>query len=60
MTSICDERGEELMYNGVTITKILEQDLGIGGVLGLLWFQVSPLFFIYLLKFEFLEESPGL
>ncbi|CAI4228619.1 unnamed protein product [Auanema sp. JU1783] len=39
MTSICDERGEELIYAGVPITKVLEQDIGIGGVLGLLWFQ---------------------
>lgn len=39
MTSICDERGEELLYAGVPITKVLEQGLGIGGVLSLLWFQ---------------------
>nr|CDJ80457.1 CoA-binding and ATP-citrate lyase succinyl-CoA ligase domain containing protein [Haemonchus contortus] len=39
MTSICDERGEELNYAGVPITKVLEQDIGVGGVLGLLWFQ---------------------
>ncbi|GMR31829.1 hypothetical protein PMAYCL1PPCAC_02024, partial [Pristionchus mayeri] len=39
MTSICDERGEELLYAGVPITRVLEQDLGIGGVLSLLWFQ---------------------
>ncbi|CAI5456268.1 unnamed protein product [Caenorhabditis angaria] len=41
MTSICDERGEELIYGGVPITKVLESELGIGGVLGLLWFQKS-------------------
>ncbi|KAF8383510.1 acly-1 [Pristionchus pacificus] len=39
MTSICDERGDELLYAGVPITRVLEQDLGIGGVLSLLWFQ---------------------
>lgn len=39
MTSICDERGEELLYAGVPITRVLEQGLGIGGVLSLLWFQ---------------------
>uniref|UniRef100_F1KSZ0 ATP-citrate synthase n=1 Tax=Ascaris suum TaxID=6253 RepID=F1KSZ0_ASCSU len=39
MTSICDERGEELLYAGVPITRVLEQGLGVGGVLGLLWFQ---------------------
>lgn len=39
MTSICDERGQELLYAGVPITEIFEKDLGLGGVLGLLWFQ---------------------
>jgi len=39
MTSICDERGNELLYAGVPITKIFSEGLGIGGVLGLLWFQ---------------------
>ncbi|KAI6233498.1 ATP-citrate synthase [Aphelenchoides fujianensis] len=39
MTSICDERGEELLYAGVPITRVLEEDLGVGGVLSLLWFQ---------------------
>lgn len=41
MTSICDERGEELLYAGVPISRVLEQGLGIGGVLSLLWFQVN-------------------
>ncbi|KAI0240030.1 ATP-citrate synthase [Lamellibrachia satsuma] len=39
MTSICDERGQELLYAGMPITEIFKEDLGIGGVLGLLWFQ---------------------
>jgi len=39
MTSICDERGQELLYAGIPITDIFKDDLGIGGVLGLLWFQ---------------------
>jgi len=39
MTSICDERGEELLYAGVPITRVLEENIGVGGVLGLLWFQ---------------------
>ena len=46
MTSICDERGEELLYAGVPITRVLEQGLGIGGVLGLLWFQVYLSFLV--------------
>lgn len=39
MTSICDERGQELVYAGIPITKVMEEDLGLGGVLSLLWFQ---------------------
>ena len=39
MTSICDERGQELLYAGVPITSVFKEDLGIGGVLSLLWFQ---------------------
>ncbi len=41
MTSICDERGQELLYAGMPITEVFRQDMGIGGVLALLWFQVS-------------------
>ncbi|XP_013388694.1 ATP-citrate synthase isoform X2 [Lingula anatina] len=39
MTSICDERGQELLYAGMPITDIFKEDIGIGGVLSLLWFQ---------------------
>merc|ERR1712226_562513 len=39
MTSITDERGQELVYAGMPISKIFQENLGIGGVLGLLWFQ---------------------
>ncbi|XP_012944404.1 ATP-citrate synthase isoform X2 [Aplysia californica] len=39
MTSICDERGHELLYAGIPITDIFKEDMGIGGVLSLLWFQ---------------------
>nr|CAD7407331.1 unnamed protein product [Timema poppensis] len=39
MTSICDERGQEVNYAGMPISDILKNDLGIGGVISLLWFQ---------------------
>jgi len=39
MSSISDERGEELMYGGVPISGVLTQGLGIGGTIGLLWFR---------------------
>ncbi|XP_078572223.1 ATP-citrate synthase-like isoform X2 [Branchiostoma floridae x Branchiostoma japonicum] len=39
MTSICDERGQELLYAGMPISDVFKEDMGIGGVLSLLWFQ---------------------
>ncbi|CAL7950954.1 unnamed protein product [Xylocopa violacea] len=39
MTSISDERGQELLYAGMPVTEVLKQNVGIGGVVSLLWFQ---------------------
>ncbi|KAF1329283.1 Atp-citrate synthase, partial [Globisporangium splendens] len=39
ISSITDDRGEELRYAGMPISHIFEQDMGIGGVIGLLWFK---------------------
>lgn len=39
MSSICDERGAELLYAGMPITEVFKEGIGVGGVLGLLWFQ---------------------
>ena len=39
MSSISDERGQELLYAGIPISEVFAQDMGIGGGLGLLWFQ---------------------
>jgi len=39
VSSISDERGDELMYSGVPISMCFQEELGIGGVLGLLWFR---------------------
>ncbi|XP_049825034.1 ATP-citrate synthase isoform X2 [Aethina tumida] len=39
MTSICDERGQELIYAGMPISDVLQKNVGIGGVVSLLWFQ---------------------
>merc|ERR1719493_485883 len=39
ISSISDDRGEELKYCGVTISDVFAQELGIGGVLSLLWFR---------------------
>jgi ATP citrate (pro-S)-lyase len=39
ISSIADDRGEELKYCGITISDVFSNDLGIGGVLSLLWFR---------------------
>jgi len=39
ISSIADDRGDELTYCGVTISDCFSQDVGIGGVLSLLWFR---------------------
>lgn len=39
VSSISDERGDELLYAGMPITKVFEEDIGIGGVISLLWFR---------------------
>ncbi|MBF0314163.1 MAG: ATP citrate synthase [Oligoflexia bacterium] len=37
--SISDDRGDEVTYNKIPLSKVLEKNVGIGGVIGLLWFK---------------------
>ena len=39
ISSISDDRGDELLYSGMPISEVFEKDLGIGGVVSLLWFR---------------------
>lgn len=39
ISSISDDRGDELTYCGVTISDVFKNNIGIGGVLCLLWFR---------------------
>jgi len=39
VSSIVDERGEELIYAGMKISEVVSSDIGIGGVVGLIWFR---------------------
>ena len=39
ISTISDDRGEELTYNGMPISEVFQQDLGVGGVVSLLWFR---------------------
>lgn len=37
--TISDDRGEELLYGKMPISEVFNKDIGIGGVLGILWFK---------------------
>mmetsp|Transcript_58068 Transcript_58068/g.136079 ORF Transcript_58068/g.136079 Transcript_58068/m.136079 type:complete len:1085 (-) Transcript_58068:79-3333(-) len=39
ISSISDDRGEELQYCGVSISDVFSRSMGVGGVLSLLWFR---------------------
>ncbi|KAJ1454823.1 citrate synthase-like protein [Pelagophyceae sp. CCMP2097] len=39
ISTISDDRGEELKYCGKNISDIFSEDMGVGGVLSLLWFR---------------------
>jgi ATP citrate (pro-S)-lyase len=39
ISTISDDRGEELMYGSLPITQVFERELGVGGVLSVLWFK---------------------
>lgn len=39
ISSISDDRGDELQYSGMPISEVFEEDIGVGGVVGLLWFR---------------------
>ncbi|KAG8903301.1 citrate synthase [Tulasnella sp. 403] len=39
ISTISDERGQELMYAGMPISEVFKENIGIGGVVSLLWFK---------------------
>lgn len=39
INTISDERGEELYYGDMAISDVFKKDIGIGGVLSILWFK---------------------
>jgi len=39
ISSISDDRGDELKYSGMKISECFKEDIGVGGVLSLLWFR---------------------
>jgi ATP citrate (pro-S)-lyase len=39
VSSISDDRGEELTYSGMPISEVFEKEMGMGGVVSLLWFR---------------------
>jgi ATP citrate (pro-S)-lyase len=47
--TISDDRGEELLYGKMPISEVVKRDIGIGGVLSILWFKRK--FPLYATKF---------
>ncbi|RJE17484.1 ATP-citrate synthase subunit 1 [Aspergillus sclerotialis] len=39
ISTITDDRGQELLYAGMPISDVFKEDIGIGGVMALLWFR---------------------
>jgi hypothetical protein len=39
ISTISDERGQELLYAGMRISAVFKEEIGIGGVVSLLWFK---------------------
>jgi len=39
ISTISDDRGDELSYAGMPISEAIKEDIGVGGVLSLLWFR---------------------
>lgn len=39
ISTISDDRGQELLYAGLPITEVFKDNIGIGGVMSLLWFR---------------------
>lgn len=39
VSTICDDRGQELLYAGMPISSVFKENIGIGGVVSLLWFR---------------------
>ncbi len=39
ISTISDDRGEELMYGDMSISQVFKKDIGVGGVLSMLWFK---------------------
>jgi hypothetical protein len=47
ISTISDERGQELLYAGMKISEVFREDIGLGGVVALLWFKRRMCFFFY-------------
>jgi ATP citrate (pro-S)-lyase len=48
ISTISDERGQELLYAGMRISDVFKEDIGLGGVVSLLWFKRRKYLFFLL------------
>lgn len=59
ISTISDERGQELLYAGMRISDVFKEDIGLGGVVSLLWFKRRESFCELFFLFErFTNPSP--
>ena len=47
ISTISDERGQELLYAGMRISDVFKDEIGLGGVVSLLWFKRRKSFFFF-------------
>lgn len=45
--TISDDRGEEVTYNNIPLSKVIRDEMGLGGVISLLWFRRSLPDYVY-------------
>jgi ATP citrate (pro-S)-lyase len=46
ISTISNERGLELLYTGMCISNVFKEDIGLGGVVSLLWFKSHTHLFV--------------
>jgi hypothetical protein len=52
ISTISDERGQELLYAGMRISDVFKEDIGLGGVVSLLWFKRREWFANFFFLFD--------
>jgi SNF family Na+-dependent transporter len=46
ISTISDERGQELLYTGMKVPEVFREAIGLGSVVSLIWFKCTFSFFL--------------